>query len=266
MCKIVELPIDKRGRYQLSNNQLLSKLDFVYLKDGISPLNALIIFCHTELSLYCFETLQQRQIEFKDSSLFSAVCCNGSPDLFAIFTKEDVKQFLSAKWESLNPIHTASMFHNYEILNTLIQAGADVNSETTDTENTWTPLTLAAGHGSEENEENTSKITKRDKTIHLLLRNEARIDFCRKNRISPLYMACQEGHVSTVELLLNNGANINLCDEDGKNPLSIACENGHTSIVQLLLNNGADAFSYKVMGDHPMQLDGIVVHDDTAQQ
>lgn len=47
-----ELKIEQQQAYK---NLLLSKLAFVSLENEISPLFALIVFCHTDLSLYCLK-------------------------------------------------------------------------------------------------------------------------------------------------------------------------------------------------------------------
>lgn len=62
---------------------------------------------------------------------------------------------------------------------------------------------------------------------------------CTRFRLSPLYVACQNGHEHIVKLLLSYGANINLCTENGVSPLCIAYQQEHESIVELLLNEGA---------------------------
>ena len=48
--------------------------------------------------------------------------------------------------------------------------------------------------------------------------------------LTPLHLACQEGHVDCVLLLLTRDANVNLAGEDGLTALHIACflpSNGH---------------------------------------
>nr|XP_034319162.1 ankyrin repeat and KH domain-containing protein mask-like [Crassostrea gigas] len=78
-----------------------------------------------------------------------------------------------------------------------------------------------------------------DSIVQLLLENGADINLCTKDGVSPLYIACQNGYESTVQLLLKYGADIDLCPNNGASPLIIACQNGHGSTVQLLLENGA---------------------------
>nr|XP_034308574.1 uncharacterized protein LOC117683480 isoform X2 [Crassostrea gigas] len=239
-----KITVNKQELYQTSSYLLLTKTSFLVLENEVSPLFALIVFCHTQLSHICLDILKQMQTNI--TSCFPAVCCNGSTELFCNVFKDQVIESLSKTWGGLFPIHIVSVFHNYKLLNEMIKMGADVNLKMN--ENGWTPLTLAAGNDTEEYEDfhhGESGATRRDKTVQILLSNGADINQCLENGCmenggSPLYAACQMGHNSTVQFLLNNGANINLCMKDGASPLFIACQQGHDSIVQLLLNYGAD--------------------------
>lgn len=58
--------------------------------------------------------------------------------------------------------------------------------------------------------------------------------------LSPLHIACKEGHHDTVSKLINKGADINACDNDGKSPLYLACEYGHVKVVKDLLDSKAN--------------------------
>lgn len=234
--------IDCQEMIPTSNNLFLSKLVFVLLEEMVSPLSAIIIFCDTELSFYCLQTLLQMSPYFVDNSLFSSVCCSGSKDLFALFKIGQNDECLKEKWNFLYPIHIASAFNNKEILLELIQNGADVNQKTTN-ENYWTPLILAFDTDTDENEENDIKQShqsRRQDTVQLLLSNKADINLCMKDGASPLLIASKKGHDNIVQLLLQNGADINFSKEDGASPLYVACREGHENIVQILLSNGAD--------------------------
>lgn len=151
-----QLHIESQKLYQSKNQSVFSKLDFVYLKDEVSILSVIIVFCHTSLSVHCLEALQQTQTTNIDSSLFSAVCCNGSLDLFKVFPKDSVKEFLIETWGFLYPIHIVSMFHNHDILRELIQVNSDVNM-LTDKEYKRTPIVQSVWKDTGENEQNDKK-------------------------------------------------------------------------------------------------------------
>tara|TARA_B100002052_G_scaffold297468_1_gene328268 strand:- start:1053 stop:2153 length:1101 start_codon:yes stop_codon:yes gene_type:complete len=56
--------------------------------------------------------------------------------------------------------------------------------------------------------------------------------------VTPLYAACDKGHVQVVQLLLEKDVKVNQADKDGATPLFAACEKRHFDIVRLLLDNG----------------------------
>lgn len=232
-----------------------TKLSFLKLKKRISPLCALIVYCHTQLSEHCLKVFKVTQTDINDDFLFSSVCCNGSLDLFDFLLKNTSTEYLTEQWENFSPIHIASMFHNFEILDELIRLGFNVNLLTA--QMNLTPLLLAAGNNSTTNyetEDQSSSKARRNKTVQILLSNGADINLCTESGVSPLYIACYNGHKSTVRLLLSNAAEIDLCDDNGANPFHIACQNGHYIIAHLLLSKGANINSCMKNGASPLYI------------
>lgn len=260
-----KLQIGKNELKQATKPFFLSKPAFLDMENEISALCALIVFCHPHISLYCLKALKQMQTDITDISLFSGVCCNGSLELFKVFLDHQVKELLTKKWGNFYPIHTVSVFHNYEILRELIKFNVDVNL-ITDDENGWTPLICAAGQDAEniENSKDSSSGTRRNRTVELLLYNGAHINLCAKNGTSPLYMACYDGYDSTVQLLLSKLAQIEVSVEDGTTPLHVACQNGHDITVQYLLNNGVQINLCANNGVGPLHLACENGHDSTV--
>eukprot|EP00105_Crassostrea_gigas_P040731 XP_019924879.1 PREDICTED: ankyrin-1-like [Crassostrea gigas] len=232
------LTIDKQGLDRTSKKILLTKPSFLDLEYEVSPLFALIVFCHTQISQYCLDNLQSMQTDL--IRFFPAVCCNGSIELFCTFFKDQVKESLSVTWGGLYPIHIVSVFHNYELLNELVKNGVNVNKKCNFG---LTPLLCAAGNDTEDYKNDYHKEpgeTRRYKTLQLLLSKGGEINSCDRKIGSPLIIACQNGYDSIVQFLLSKGADINLCKGDGASPLIIACLNGHDSTVKLLLSGAAD--------------------------
>lgn len=56
---------------------------------------------------------------------------------------------------------------------------------------------------------------------------------------TPLWVACENGHVHVARLLIENGADVNAANKYGHPPLHHACQNGNVAIVRLLLENKA---------------------------
>lgn len=77
--------------------------------------------------------------------------------------------------------------------------------------------------------------------VHVLLKQGADIENTDNyNGSTPLYTACQEGHIAIIELLLNNSANIFAACKNGDTALHAACRGRHKGVVELLLKNGAN--------------------------
>lgn len=87
------LQVEKQELYIETENAFLSKLSFLNLRNETSPLCALIVFCHTDLSLYCLNALKKMKADIDNVSLFSAVCCNGSLDYLNVFGNKQIKLF-----------------------------------------------------------------------------------------------------------------------------------------------------------------------------
>lgn len=236
-----ELKIEEHDFQKTSEHFLWSKLAFVCAESKISPLCALIVYCHVNLSLFILEKMKQLETNPSEFSLFCAVCCNDSTQLLSMFSDDIIRHHLKKKYKVFYPIHIASAFHNSEVLKKMIDIGADVNLKTDDTKE-WCPLILAAGNSTDDNlsyHKGFEDETRRNDTIKLLLNKGAKINSCTKDGISSLYIACQNGHYKTVQLLLHEKADVNSCNENGACPLLIACHNGHENIVNLLINSRA---------------------------
>ena len=58
--------------------------------------------------------------------------------------------------------------------------------------------------------------------------------------MTPIFNACQNGHIEDVKYLVEYGADINKEEIDCFTPLSIACQNGHIEVVRYLVEHGVD--------------------------
>src|SRR3989338_645174 len=78
-----------------------------------------------------------------------------------------------------------------------------------------------------------------EKIVEALCNNGAAIDAGTPNNITPLIVSCQYGHASIVRFLVDNKADIEAVTRAGTCALSMACENGHKDIVEFLIQKGA---------------------------
>ena len=124
---------------------------------------------------------------------------------------------------------SASIVGDYESVQSLIEAGADLNYK--DKSNN-TPLIYACSNG-------FTKIAK------LLIDFEADIHLKNDTNHDPLTLACKYGHLEIVKLLLENYADVNQVTSYGT-PLMIASESQNLELIELLFSYGVDAnkFSY----------------------
>ncbi|XP_062580643.1 LOW QUALITY PROTEIN: ankyrin-1-like [Saccostrea cucullata] len=298
---LVKIKCEKdRSKFQtLFERSFFTRIDFLYsFESEICPLVGLIVFYHSDISSFYIKSIPETKL--KEHHIFSAICANGDLNLLNSLSEEYKKAAMMERWDDLFPIHIASVFHNFSIIEELIRLGADVNKLTTS--DICTPLFLAAANDEDhikeagidiktgerrnnriicllnngdkaylcenENVDRTLCMTcyrGRDITVQLLLDNGADIKLCDNDGCSPLCIVCLKGHDSTVQLLLDNSADINLCVDDGISPLYIACLNGHDSTVQLLLNNGADINLCKKNGTSPLIRACQNGHDSTVQ-
>ena len=89
-----------------------------------------------------------------------------------------------------------------------------------------------------------------------------------KDDTSPLYMACQNGHLDIVLKLLDKKAktDVNKCIDSGASHLYIACQNGEDKIVKILLKHGADINKSRDDGTPPLQITCYSNHIYVAEE
>jgi len=121
-------------------------------------------------------------------------------------------------------IHVACMVGQVDVVEMLLQKGADLNARSEYAD--WVPLHYAAASGHEE-------------VVKLLLScDKVEADLSDEDGQTPLSLAVDAGHKEVVKLLLSRGdVNANSRDECGRTPLSLASWRGDKKIVELLLDS-----------------------------
>nr|XP_022289409.1 ankyrin repeat and KH domain-containing protein mask-like isoform X2 [Crassostrea virginica] len=240
--------------WNVMNEKWLSRVTFVTRdSENISPLFALIAFCHDELSSFFLKELKKATKTFSDIDLLFAVCCNGSKNLFSMFSEKEINNCAKRKWGSLNLMDIVCLFHNHELLQDLLPLDVYRKLEN-NKDSIMKSLELAFECNFDDNIHNDRQQVQssRCKTIELLLKNGCEVNGFAKNGETPLCMAVKHVDDSTVRLLLDHGAEVNLCNSHGDSPLYIACGNGHVSNVELLLENGATVTVCNYNGVSPL--------------
>jgi len=112
-----------------------------------------------------------------------------------------------------------------EIASLLINAGADVNTETKD----GTTVLMEAS------------ISGRADLVRLLVERGANVNAkFPRNGMTVLMFAGDTAHTKIVEVLIEKGADINARDNHGVTALISAAAGGHSDVVRLLIEKGAD--------------------------
>ena len=135
---------------------------------------------------------------------------------------------------------------NEDIVNLLIEHGADMDATTVD--NTRTPLTLACRKDSNLG------------TIQLLLDAGADVNGCDGGALVPLNSAAYYGNIETLELLIEAGADVNILSTSrvfhsvpaGSTPLHLAAYKDQSSCLTALLTAGADPNIADANGQTPL--------------
>ena len=82
---------------------------------------------------------------------------------------------------------------------------------------------------------------------------------------TPLYAACQNGHVDAATLCLDRGADLDRPDNDGDTPLHGACFNGCIDAARLLLDRGAEVDRANQEGATPLHAACVDRHVNLAR-
>lgn len=163
--------------------------------------------------------------------------------------------------ERLTPLHEATRKNAVDVMEALLEYGADLNALAKDG---WTPLHFACSGGHESAaialinvgcaldcrtiKGNYTPLhfaawKGLTDTIKALLKGGAQVNAVtskEKCLVAPIHYACQYGHEAAVLALLEGGADLTIGDDDGRTPLHYAAEKGHAGITQSLLDRGAE--------------------------
>lgn len=91
-------------------------------------------------------------------------------------------------------------------------------------------------------------------SVKALIAAGAAINIRDNERLTPLMVACWQGHTDIAESLIKAGADISVSDNEGLTPLLMACQQGYADIVEILLDAGADINQTGVHGFSPLEI------------
>ncbi|KAH6957785.1 hypothetical protein BKA56DRAFT_680678 [Ilyonectria sp. MPI-CAGE-AT-0026] len=141
---------------------------------------------------------------------------------------------VNAEWGfSGSALQVASLEGQWDIVQLLLEKGANVNVEENSFGDSALQAASSAGH---------------PEIVQLLLDHGADVNAQQGDFDSPLHAASAQGCRESVQLLLKYGACVNSEPGGNASPLYLASESGYLEIVQLLLDQGADV-NAKYSGD-----------------
>ncbi|KAH9499864.1 hypothetical protein Btru_076788 [Bulinus truncatus] len=126
-------------------------------------------------------------------------------------------------WER-QPIHIAASKGHLETIQLLVQRGVDINQQDSDQR---TPLHWVSMYG-------------QDHLVKWMVKAGASVNASQADSFTPLHVATCLNHITVCRRLIEEGANILLLDNAGWTPLHTAVCFGYSDLVQLYLDQGAN--------------------------
>ena len=172
------------------------------------------------------EKLRKKYVEMS-ATLTELHLCQDNDDVekaVEIVLNEGVDINIPGK-SNRTPLLWASPLASGEFIKTLIDLGADVNAQRTDTNSA--PLHLAV-YG------------KNYMAVDILLKHGADVGLLDSSENLGLHECVTDGLLGVSRLLIDSGCDVNSRNKDGQTPLYLAVKNKHKYIVKYLLENKAD--------------------------
>ncbi|XP_072018517.1 transient receptor potential cation channel subfamily A member 1-like isoform X2 [Amphiura filiformis] len=137
-------------------------------------------------------------------------------------------------------LHVAAQSNDVELIEELIQKGADINIKSSVDE--ATPLHIASKY-------NCANATE------VLLLHGADVTDALTNGQTALHVCCRRGHLMLIKILVEKGkSDVNSRDKDKTTPLHQAMINGELEIFTYLVENGADICAKDINNETPLML------------
>ena len=197
--------------------------------------------------------------EFQGQSLINAIL---DDELYTIelLIKQGASVNVVDRRRGMAPLHCAALLGNLDIVNILLDAGAELDvscgvyqasatdSKVVSDEDAWGAILRI--HRPDRQQRRDRPILsflrdphRRDRTLKMLrivFGNGAR-DVPTITGLTPLRIAVEKGHLNVVKRLLSAGANVNApVTRPGMTALEVAAAMGHSQIVRKLLDAGAN--------------------------
>lgn len=147
--------------------------------------------------------------------------------------------FEMAEDAGLPPLHIALLREDQEMIQLLVDMGADVQAVSASGMTALHFATLRS-HSVE--------------TIRLLLAKGAVVDVTNMHALTPLYFSVLNGNEQGVRMLLEAGANPHVVSRDGGSLLHVAATRVNTRIIPLLLKQGVNVAHTNMSGQTALEV------------
>lgn len=151
----------------------------------------------------------------------------GLADRLATLLAEDPGLANAFAPDGFTPLGLAAFFGQAEVVDLLLQRGADVNAVAQNATR-YTALTGAVARGDA-------------KIVATLLAHGANPKHRYGPGYTPLHEAAASGKTEIVAVLLKYGADANACTDEGQTPLALALERGQQATAEILRQYGSNA-------------------------
>jgi uncharacterized protein len=160
--------------------------------------------------------LLERGVEL---DLFAA-CMAGAQDRVVDLIAGQPELIASYSHDGWTPLHLACFFGQPELVQTLIERGADVNVRSKNGAKN-TPLHAAAAGRNLD-------------AVRLLLEHGAGVNASQEGGWTALHAAAQNGDVEMARLLIAGGADVKIRASNQQNAMDLALGKGHQAVVDML--------------------------------
>lgn len=126
----------------------------------------------------------------------------------------------------MTPLELAAQGDHRDVVEFLLDHGADVNARDSNGGFTAIDLALSSYHHQD--------------VLQLLIAHGANVNTASKQGTTPLEEAAMRGQMDALQLLLSKGAQVNTLDSGGDTALLWALLMGHTDAAKMLIDAGAD--------------------------
>jgi ankyrin repeat protein len=195
--------------------------NLITARDGVGNSAVLLAIYYGKESVK--ELLLETGVEL---DIFEAAA-TGKSDHVAALLAQDASLANTYAPDGFTPLGLAAFFGRREVVELLLQQGADVNAVSRNVSG-YTALTGAVAGGHRE-------------IVATLLAHGARADHRYGPGYTPLHEAAASGKLEIARLLLEHGADPNAHTDDGKTPLALAVEKKQEETAALLRQHGATA-------------------------